>query len=153
MTGIMKKFKLFIKKFFLINDTPHKIAAGAAIGIFMGIVPGEGVISALVVATIFRFNRLSAISSILFTNMWTTFLALPFAAATGAFIFRTNAQDLTNNFNTTYQLGWTYFFSKVIFFELVLPLIIGYLVVASAIALVFYFLIYFLLKYKKVSFK
>lgn len=147
------KIESLIKKFFLIDDSPHKIAAGAATGIFMGIVPGEGVISTLVVATIFRFNRLSAIAAIFTVNMWTTLLVLPLAAITGGFLFDISPQTLTDNFHETYNLGWEYFFSKMILFELVLPLMVGYVISALAIALVFYFLLYFLLKYKKIRFK
>ncbi|MFA6159914.1 MAG: DUF2062 domain-containing protein [Parcubacteria group bacterium] len=150
---IYEKFKRFLKKFFLIDDTPHKIAAGAALGIFLGIIPGEGLLATLILASLFRFNRLSATAGVLAFNMWATVAILPFSAGIGAFIFHTSTQDLINNFHETYQLGWTYFFSKVLFFELVLPLMVGYIIVATTIALAFYFLIYFLLKYKKVSFR
>lgn len=146
------KIKNFIKKFFLIDDSPHKVAAGAALGIFMGVVPGEGVISTLLVATLFRFNRLSATAAIFATNMWSTVLVLPLAAITGGFLFRVNSQTLINSFHETYSLGLSYFFSKMILFELVLPLMVGYIISALTIALVFYFLLYFLLKYKKVKF-
>ena len=153
MTVFMNKLKLFLKKFFLIHDTPHKIAAGASLGIFLGIVPGEGVLATLILASIFRFNRLSATAGVLAFNMWATVLMLPFSAGVGAYIFKTNPQELINNFNLTYHLGLKYFFSKIIFLELVLPLIIGFIIVAGAISLAFYFLIYFLLKYKKIEFK
>lgn len=149
----MKKIKIFIRKFFLINDTPHKIAAGAALGIFLGIIPGEGVLVTLVLASLFRFNRLSATTGVLAFNMWATVIILPFVAGVGAFIFQINPQELIINFNSTYHLGIRYFFSKIIFLELVLPLIVGFLITAGIIALFFYFLIYFLLKYKKVSFR
>lgn len=150
---VFTRTKKFIKKFFLIDDSPHKIAAGAALGIFMGIVPGEGVISTLVLATLLRFNRLSATAGIFAANMWTTLLVLPLAAITGGFLFGVSPQTLTANFYETYNLGLSYFFSKLILFELVLPLMVGYILSALAISLIFYFLLYFLLKYKKVSFK
>jgi uncharacterized protein (DUF2062 family) len=148
----MKKIKEFIKKFFLIDDTPHKVAAGAALGIFLGIVPGEGMLTTLILASIFRFNRLSATAGVLASNMWTTVLILPVAAATGGFIFHTNARDLISNFNMTYHLGFRYFLSKLILLDLVLPMAIGFILVAGAIAIAFYFLLYFLLKYKKIKF-
>ncbi|HRY82158.1 MAG TPA: DUF2062 domain-containing protein [Candidatus Moranbacteria bacterium] len=149
----MHQLKTFLKQFFLINDTPHKIAGGAALGIFLGITPGEGVLTTLILASIFRLNRLSATAGVLATNMWMTILVLPFSAGVGAFIFKTNAKDLINNFHATYHLGLKFFFSKIIFLDLLLPLIIGFVITAGAIALVFYFLIYFLLKYNKIEFK
>ncbi|MFZ2835138.1 MAG: DUF2062 domain-containing protein, partial [Candidatus Moraniibacteriota bacterium] len=81
-------------------------------------------------------------------NMWATVVILPISAGVGAFIFQTNPQELIANFNSTYKLGLKFFLSKIIFFELVLPLIVGFLITAGIIALVFYFLIYFLLNYK-----
>jgi uncharacterized protein (DUF2062 family) len=153
MNKIIQKTKDFIKHFFLIDDSPHKIAAGAALGIFLGIIPGEGVMTTLVLSSLFRFNRLSATAAILAANMWTTILILPLATIVGGFLFGINPEILTSNFHETYTLGWNYFFSKMILFELVLPLMVGFIVSAGIISLAFYFLLYFLLKYKKVRFK
>ncbi len=150
---IAKKFKEFIKKFFLIEDTPHKVAAGAALGIFLGITPGEGVITTLIIVSILRFNRLAAMAGVLAFNMWTTLFILPLAAAVGAFLFHTDTRDLIQNFHTTYHLGLEYFLSKIILLDLVLPLAAGFIIVAGAISIVFYFLLYYLLKYHKIRFK
>ena len=153
MKQLFKKIKNFIKKFFLIDDTPHKVAAGAALGIFLGIIPGEGVTASLVLAALFRLNKLSAAAGALATNMWGTLAILPLAAATGGYIFGINPGELIENFKNTYNLGLKFFLSKVIFFELVLPLAFGFILVAAAISLDFYFLLYFLLKFGKIKFK
>lgn len=147
------KLKNFIKHFFLIDDSPHKVAAGAALGIFMGIVPGEGVISSLVLATIFRFNRLAAAAGVLASNMWTTLLVLPLAAFIGGIIFHVNPQGLIESSKETLSAGFQNFFSFTILFKLVIPLMVGYIIAAIIISLVFYFLLYFLLKHKKLKFK
>lgn len=147
------KIKNFFRQFFLINDTPHKIAGGAALGIFLGIVPGEGVLTTLVFASIFKLNRLAATAGVLATNMWMTVVVLPLTASLGGFLFHENTTALMDNFHTTYHLGWKFFLSKAIFFDLVLPLAVGFIIVAGVIALIFYFLIYFSLKYKKLKFK
>jgi len=149
----MNKFKKFIKHFFLIDDSPHKVAGGVAVGIFMGIVPGEGLLSTLFFAYVLRFNRLSALTALVAVNMWMTLVALPLAAITGGFLFGVSSQSLINNFQNTYTLGWNYFFSKIILFELILPLMVGFVIVALTIALSFYLLVYFLLKYKKIKFQ
>lgn len=150
---MFQKIKSFIKKFFLINDSPHKIAAGAALGIFWGIMPGEGVATTIITASILRFNRFSATAGVLAVNMWMTFAVMPIAATVGGFLFHTNAQTLINNFESTHTLGWKYFFTETIFSNLLLPLITGFVIVSLAIALLFYFLLYFLLKYKKIKLK
>lgn len=153
MRKLLDRIKNFIKRFFLIDDTPHKVAAGAALGIFMGIVPGEGVISSLVLATIFRFNRLAATAGVLASNMWTTLLVLPLAAYIGGIIFHIDSNELVKSSKTTLSMGFQNFFSFTILFKLVIPLMVGYIIAAVIISLVFYFLLYFLLKYKKLKFK
>lgn len=149
----MKKIKELIKKFFLIDDTPHKIAAGAALGIFWGIMPGEGVATTLITATILRFNRLSATAGVLGANMWTTIVVLPLAAVAGGFLFKVSPTVLINNFKSTYHLGLKYFFTEAIFTDLLLPLIVGFFIVSIIISLAVYFLLYLWLKYKSIRFK
>ena len=149
------KFKAFLKKFFLIHDTPHKIAAGAALGLFMGIIPG-GVITTLVLASILRFNRLSAGIGALAFSVWTTALFLPPSAALGGFLFNTNTHDLASDINRIYQLGFTDLIGRQIwpvFLDLALPLIVGLFIVGSAVSLVFYLFLFRLLKNRKLKFK
>jgi hypothetical protein len=146
-----EKIKKFFKQFFLINDSPHKIAGGVALGMFLGIVPGEGVLTTLALASIFRLNRLSATAGVLATNMWTTFVILPIAAATGGFLFNTSGGKLIQQFDQTYHLGLKFFLSKAILLDVALPLVVGFFIVAGSIALFFYFLLYYLLKRKKIK--
>jgi len=127
------------------------VAAGAAVGVFLGIVPGEGVTASIVVALIFRLNRLAAIAGSLATNMWTTFLVLPPAAWIGGMIFGISYQDLIASFKATHSLGWKEIFSQVIFWNVALPLLVGFVVVAGLIAAGFYFAIYYYLKKYKID--
>jgi len=147
-----EKIKNFLKQFFLINDTPHKIAGGAALGIFLGITPGEGVLTTLVLASLFRFNRLSATAGVLATNMWTTVVILPLTAGVGGFLFHTNGKELITDFDRTYHLGFKYFLSKAILLDVALPLVAGFIAIAGAIALAFYALLWYLLTYHKIRF-
>ena len=144
-----KRIRDYIKQFFLIDDTPHKVAGGAALGIFIGIVPGEGVLTTLVLASLFRLNRLAALAGVGVSNMWTTVLALPLAAFFGGWIFGINAKTLLGDFDRAYHLGPKFFLSKAIFFDLTLPLIVGFIIVAGAIALAAYFSFFFFLIRKK----
>lgn len=149
---MFNKFKKFLKKFFLINDTPHKVAAGAALGIFLGIVPGEGVGSTLVLSSLFKFNRLSATAGVLATNMWTTAVVLPIAGIVGAFIFHTDYKKLISDFETSYHLdGWKAIFDEFFLFKVALPIFVGFFIVAGAISIGFYFLLYFVLKKRKIE--
>lgn len=145
-----KRIRDYIKQFFLIDDTPHKVAGGAALGVFMGITPGEGVLTTLFFAYIFRLNRLAALAGVLAVNMWTTVLTLPVAAAIGGLIFRINPQTLSNDFHESLNLGWQYLFSWNVLRETAIPLLAGYIVLAGTIAAMIYSgLLYLLIKRKK----
>lgn len=153
MKNIKSKVKNFFLKFFLINDSPHKVAAGAALGIFLGIIPGEGLTATLVLSSIFRFNRLSAIGGVIVTNMWATFFVLPLATFVGAFLFNKKSQELFQDFDRNFDiLGYKVFLSKAVFFDMALPLIVGFIVTAGTIAIIFYFILLHLLKNHKMKF-
>lgn len=134
------------KHFFSLDDTPHSIASGVALGVFFGIIPGEGVTASLVVAALLGINKASAALGALATNMWSTFVVLPPAAMLGGFLFHESANGLMEQFAKAHLLGWRYFLSKVVFFELTLPLITGFLLIALTVAVGAYLGIFFLLK-------
>jgi uncharacterized protein (DUF2062 family) len=147
-----KRIRDYIKRFFLIDDSPHKVAGGAALGIFLGIVPGEGVLATLFLSSLFRLNRLAALAGVGAVNMWTTVLVFPLAAMVGRWIFGVSGDTLKQNFEKTTDAGFRYFFGKAIFFDLTLPLMVGFLIVAGTISLAFYFgLLYFLVRKKRLQ--
>ena len=141
-----QKFKNFLKKFFLINDTPHKVAGGAALGVFMGITPGEGVISTLLMASLFRLNRLASLVGVLAVNFWSTVIILPIAAYIGMLVFGVNINTLVSTYESNRYLGWKIIFSEAIIFKLALPLLVGFILVAGIISLGVYLAIYVFLK-------
>jgi uncharacterized protein (DUF2062 family) len=153
MPHYIKRAKEKIKQFFLIDDTPHKVAAGFATGIFFGMMPSEGPLTAFLVSSLLRFNRLSAMSGVFSCNAWSTLVVLPLATTVGGFIFQVSPQVLVDGFKEAYALGFKYFFTKVIFFDILTPFFVGYFIVSFSIAFSFYFSLYLLLKYKKVRFK
>jgi uncharacterized protein (DUF2062 family) len=141
-----------MKQFFLIDDTPHKVAGGAALGVFLGMTPGEGVLATLFFAYIFRFNRLAALAGVLAVNMWTTVLALPVAATIGGLMFRIEPQMLSNSFHESLSIGWHYLFSWNVLRETAIPLLAGYAIFAGFVAAVIYFsLLYLLIKKKRIK--
>ncbi|MCX6762455.1 MAG: DUF2062 domain-containing protein [Candidatus Moranbacteria bacterium] len=144
-----KRIRDYIKQFFLIDDTPHKVAGGAALGVFLGITPGEGVLITLFFAYIFRLNRLAALAGVLAVNMWTTVIVLPIAATIGGLIFRISPRTLSSDFHETLGLGWQYLFNWNVLRETALPLIVGYVVFAGAVAAIIYFGLFFFLIRRK----
>ena len=151
MAKLWQKFKKLLKHFFTLEDTPHNIAAGFALGVFLGIIPGGGPLTTLLVATFFNWNRASATIGVLASNLWTTLLILPMAAAIGGFLFNTTPAYLMQEFNHTFNLGIQYFFSEIVFFDLALPLYVGFVIIGGFIAFCSYLFFYLLLKYKKVA--
>jgi len=143
------KIKTSVRKFFLINDTPHKIALGFALRVFLGIVPGEGVTMSLILSSIFGLNRLAATSGALATNMWSTAVILPLAAEIGTLISGENYSSLVAQFQANYHLGYKFFLSKYIFFEIVLLLAIGFTLAALVVAFLAYATVWFLMKNRK----
>jgi uncharacterized protein (DUF2062 family) len=136
----------FTRQFFLINDTPHRVAAGAAAGVFFGIMPGEGLATTLVVASLLKLNRLSAAAAVLATNTWTTVILVLPSAAVGSWFFGTNANELVADFHRAYHLGLRSFSLKVIL-DLALPLLVGFVLIAGAISTAVYALLWYVLTF------
>ena len=118
----------------------------------MGIIPG-GVASALVLASFFRLNRLAAISGVMATNMWSTIAVLPLAAFVGSAIFGRGYAELVLDYKNCLGFGWEYFFGRVVFFDVTLPLLLGFFVVALVIAAAAYGIMYGILKRNKIRMK
>ncbi len=55
--AINKFFKQIYQQIIGINDSPHKVAGGFAVGVFLGILPGAGAFAAVVLAYILQVNR------------------------------------------------------------------------------------------------
>lgn len=149
---IVEKIKKFFRKFFLINDTPHKIAAGIAIGIFCGVFPGLGIIITLILSSLLRLNRASAIAGFLIANIWMTTLLLSPAAIVGGFIFMENPEKNIAEFKGINRENFHGFLENGIISDIAFSLLIGFLIVSGVTAVVFYFILYFLLKKKKITF-
>lgn len=139
----------FCKRFFRIDDTPHKIAAGAALGIFLGIAPGAGVVATLVVSSVLRVNRMAAMAAVLTTNTWSLIIALPLSATVGGYLFGGDKSYLIGKFNQYYQLGYKVILKKEILFDIVFPIAVGLIVVSGLAALFCYLVILSLIKLQR----
>lgn len=151
MLTIWQKIKKFFLHFFTLKDTPHNIAAGFALGIFLGIVPSAGPLTVLVVASFLGFNKSSGLIGAIATNAWGTVVVMPIAATVGGFLFNTTPDNLIQQFNEAYSMGLSHVLTTVIFMDLALPMIVGLIIVSGVISIVSYFLLYLLLKHKKLS--
>lgn len=128
-------------KLFKINDSPGKIAFGAGLGVFSGIFPGTGPLAALFLAFIFKANRAAALICSMLTNTWLALVTFVLAIKAGSAILGTDwrkvqesAWLIINDFN------WIRFW-KLSFFEVFLPVIIGYLIISLALGVFSYLII------------
>jgi len=120
------------------NDTPQKISLGLGLGVFSGILPGTGPIFALFLAFVLRVNRASALLGSLLTNTWLSIVTILLATKVGARLMHLDWQDV-------YQ-SWAFFLKnfklvdlfKLSLLKILLPVIVGYFVVAFGLGLAVY---------------
>lgn len=133
-------------KILRINDAPHRIALGFALGVFCGIVPGIGPVFALALAFVFRANKATAVLGAVSVNTWVTFIILAPAIKAGALIFGVRWQDLKESY---YQLKsdfeWRDLFREG-GREVLLPILTGFLLCAVITALCAYVISYVAVK-------
>jgi uncharacterized protein (DUF2062 family) len=141
-----QKFKELRNKLLGINDSPHRIALGAGLGLFLGVFPGTGAIAAIVGAFIIRANKAAALAGALLVNTWINVVSFPAALAIGAFILRvdprTIAQDwsqLTGHF--TWQALWS-----LLLRDTVIVLLAGYMLIGLLLGIAGYFFTYTLIR-------
>lgn len=140
--------KNFIKshyqKIIKINDSPHRIAGGFAIGIFFGILPGAGVMVAVLLAYLFRVNRAAALASSLLTNSWLGVVTFVVAVKVGAWVTGTEWHQLYSRcHNFIKHFEW----EKVIdgsALPILKPLMAGYAVI-GILAAVFVYIVVFVI--------
>lgn len=141
-----KKGKSYVRNFlyllylkvFRTNDTPQRLAAGLGIGVFSGIIPGPGPIAALFLASLLKANRTSALIGSLLTNTWVSIATFIAAAKLGAIVLGLDWYDVRQDW-----LKFLENFRFINLFELslikvILPIIVGYLLLAFCCSLLLY---------------
>ncbi|MFH1239299.1 MAG: DUF2062 domain-containing protein, partial [bacterium] len=152
-TMIAKNFPRFFKfiylKLFRIHDTPPRIALGLGLGVFSGIVPGIGPLTAIFLALIFHANRAAALLGSLLTNTWLSFLTFFLSLRIGSGIMKVDCQaseQIWIQFLKNFRVRdlWQPSILTIIF-----PVIIGYLVVAFSVAVLVYLVALIIVTLKK----
>lgn len=146
----MKNFKLIYQKLFRINDTPQKIALGLGLGVSLGIIPGTGPLASLFLATLFRLNCASALLGSLLTNLWLSLVTFLLSLKVGSWLLGVNWQDVL--------YAWELFLKnfrwqdllKISVLKTILPVMVGYFIVAFTLGFVVYLItLIILIKRKK----
>jgi len=137
-SNILRFLKLIYIKFFRIHDTPQRIALGVGIGVFLGIIPGTGPIAAVFMAFVLRVNRAAALLGSLLTNTWLSILTFSLSIKIGSGIMRVDWQDVHKNWVQFLKDFKIITLFKLATLKIVLPVIIGYFVVAFCLGLIVY---------------
>ena len=146
-----------IQPIFTINDTPHSIALGTALGIFIALTPTVGVQMALAVilGTLIRANRIIAVVLCWISNP-VTFLPMYYGyywlggkvLGIDTWTFGNFSERFQDLMLTRERLGYIASI-KQLGFETALPLWVGSLIVATVAALPAYPLVLVLLQRKR----
>jgi uncharacterized protein len=141
-------FKALAAKLVTLRDTPHAIAGGVAIGVFIGFTPLFGVktLLSLGVAYLLRCNPIAAVIAVslhdVVTPLWPVLLRVEYDIG---FWLLSHPHHLPPKMEMHHvhlgeMLKWT------TFFKVGLPLLIGSLFLAAPAALIFYVVILEILK-------
>jgi uncharacterized protein (DUF2062 family) len=148
MRNLLAHFKGLGAKVIKLKDTPHSIAGGVAIGVFIGFTPLFGVktLLSLGAAYLLRCNPIAAVISVslhdVVTPLWPVLLRLEYDI--GFWLLNSPHQFPPKmemgHLHVSELLKWT------TFFHIGLPLLIGSLFLAAPAALFFYFVVLKILK-------
>ncbi len=143
------------QKLWHLNDTPHRIALGFALGVFFGILPGIGPIAATTVAFIFKVNVVAAATGGFLTNTWLSFVTWIPALKIGSLILGiddgelyTQGQQLIKNFR------WSNLWDVSVI-KILKPFLIGNVIIAASLSLMTYLItrVIFVKRRKRLSAK
>jgi len=122
-----KNVKSFIRRILWINDSPQKIALGAAIGVFWAVMPtfGFAILFSLPTALLFKANRTSAILATFVANPLTTPFFYAFGYKIGQLVLG----------HTPFSFSWKFLIKAQNLLNVGKSLLIGDFVLAIIIAL------------------
>jgi len=136
----LKSFRKQLKVFFSLNDTPERIAKGAALGVFISITPTFGIhtILAIGMATFLRTNKAATVLGSFFNNHLSAIPIYLLCYKVGIFITGGDANLAIKppSFFHYIHLG----------LNVLIPLWIGSIIVGMAISLPMFFILKYLLK-------
>jgi len=133
-----RSLRLLYLKLYRINDSPQKIAMGFGLGIFLGVMPGAGLLAAVVLALLLRVNRISALLGAILTNTWVTFAIFLLSIRAGSAIMGLDWHTVHRDIRIILKgFTWQSVF-KISFFKILLPTVIGYLIVSFCLGVAGY---------------
>ncbi len=143
--------KVVYLKLFRINDSPLKIALGFGLGAFIGVMPGIGPVIALLLAFLFRVNRASALLGSILFNTWVGLIALLLAIKIGSVVTGLNYNVVYDGWSGLIKnFKWEKLFGVSVY-DVLIPIGIGYLIIAFIFAVVASVIVYMIAKQIKMK--
>jgi uncharacterized protein (DUF2062 family) len=143
---IKRLAKVVYFKLFRINDSPLKIALGFGLGVFIGVMPGIGPVIALLLAFLLRINRASALLGSILFNTWVGIIALILSIKIGSAVMGLNYSDVYDGWNALIKnFKWEKLL-EVSVYDVLIPIGIGYLIIAFIFAIVATVVVYMIAK-------
>lgn len=132
----------WVRAILRLHDTPHSIALGTAVGVFVGLTPTFGIQMLLVLAIaflarpFFRFNRFAALVAVYISNPFTMVPVYWFNYQVGT-VFTHTKITWTEFVRLFHYSGYTEWWSTItnVFHTLGTPLILGSFLVATFLSL------------------
>lgn len=138
---IKKFFKALYLRIIRIHDSPHKIAGGFALGVFLGILPGAGPMASIVLAYFFQVNKAAALAGSLLTNTWFSVVTFVVAIKIGAYMTGTKWQQIYNDAKLLFDhISWQKFTDGTSL-PILKPLLLGYAAVGLVSGLCIYVIV------------
>jgi uncharacterized protein (DUF2062 family) len=135
---VFRFLKLTWIKLYRINDTPQKIALGFGLGVFLGVMPGVGILVALILSWLLRLNRIAALLGTLLTNTWISFVTLLLSIKVGSAIMGLDWHLVYENWKSLLKsFSWQKVCS-VSFLEIFRPVAVGYSIVSFCLGALAY---------------
>jgi uncharacterized protein (DUF2062 family) len=143
-------FRAAYLKIIRINDSPHKIAGGFALGVFLGILPGAGPMASVVLAYFFQVNKAAALAGSLLTNSWFSVVTFALAIKTGAWLTGSKWQELYEQAKALVTpFDWRKFFDGSSL-PIIKPLLAGYAAIGLVSGAVIYAVVWLIvIAYRK----
>lgn len=137
--------RVLLRSILMLDDTPHSIALGTAIGMFVGMTPTVGIQMLIVLSVgflvrpFFGFNRIAAVLTVYVTNPFTIIPIYWFNYQVGTFFFPSSVtyEDFVAVVQFDRRGEW-FVRAVSLISELGSPLLIGCLVVATVCSLLTY---------------
>jgi len=136
-------------KMMRVNDTPHHIALGFAIGIFYGLMPFVGVIFTIVTAMIFKANKAAALIGCFVTNTWMSAALILPSVRLGAKLFGLNWEYVWRDMLKYLKMPGIKATINSLSGDVIIPSLVGFIIIALSMSVLSYFIgLFFVLEYR-----